>query len=54
MKKKEKYTHKAYRLLGDTAPLTYMLASRHTSRSPLLWFDEDKGINRPLRYARNQ
>ena len=31
-----------------------MLASRNSQRSPLLWFDEEKGINRPLRYARNQ
>ena len=55
MKKvKDKYADKAYRLLSKQIPLTYMLASRHTNRSPLLWFDEDKGINRPLRYARNQ
>tara|TARA_R100000935_G_scaffold55678_1_gene85864 strand:+ start:348 stop:1037 length:690 start_codon:yes stop_codon:yes gene_type:complete len=31
-----------------------MLASRHSSRSPLLHFDDEKGINKPLRYARNQ
>jgi hypothetical protein len=31
-----------------------MLASRHSSRSPLLHFDDEQGINRPLRYARNQ
>jgi len=55
MKKvKDKYSDKAYRLLSRRIPLTYMLASRNTSRSPLLWFDEQKGINRPLRYARNQ
>tara|TARA_R110000787_G_scaffold3543_5_gene13848 strand:+ start:2705 stop:3463 length:759 start_codon:yes stop_codon:yes gene_type:complete len=54
MKKKEKYTSKAYRLRGDQKPLTYMLSSRNNKRSPLLYFDEEKGINRPLRYARNQ
>ncbi len=55
MKKvKDKYSDKAYRLISSRIPLTYMLASRNTSRSPLLWFDEEKGINRPLRYARNQ
>lgn len=54
MKKKEKYIDKAYRLKRDRAPLSYMLASRHSRRSPLLHFDEEKGINRPLRYARNQ
>jgi len=31
-----------------------MLASHNTSRSPLLYFDEETGVNRPLRYARNQ
>ena len=50
----EKYVDKQYKLLGDTAPLSYMLASRHTRRFPLLWFDEEKGENRALRYARNQ
>lgn len=54
MKKKEKYIDKAYRLKRERAPLSYMLASRHSRRSPLLHFDEEKGINRPLRYARNQ
>lgn len=53
-KAKEKFVNKAYRLVGKSAPLSYMLASRHTRRSPLLWFDEEQGINRPLRYARNQ
>ena len=31
-----------------------MLSSRHSARSPLLYFDEEEGTNRPLRYARNQ
>jgi hypothetical protein len=31
-----------------------MLSSRHSVRSPLLWFDEDSGQNKALRYARNQ
>ena len=51
---KKTYQNKAYRLLKDHQPLSYMLASRHSSRSPLLYFDEEQGINRPLRYARNQ
>ena len=34
--------------------MSLILASRHTNRFPLLHFDEDTGINRPLRYARNQ
>ena len=54
MKKKETYTNKAYRLTRGQTPLTYMLASRNTRRRPLLYFDEASGVNRPLRYARNQ
>ena len=51
---KKIYTAKTYRLKRDAAPLTYMLASHHTKRSPLLYFDEENGINKQLRYARNQ
>jgi len=54
MKTKKVYTDKVYRLKRDAAPLTYMLASHHTRRSPLLHFDEDTGENKQLRYARNQ
>ena len=54
MKNTQKYIDVAYRLIQERAPLSYMLASRHSKRSPLLYFDEDKGVNRPLRYARNQ
>ena len=53
-KQKEKYENKSYRLSNDQQPLSYMLSSRHSSRSPLLYFDEEEGINKPLRYARNQ
>ena len=49
-----KYVDKSYKLTRETAPLSLILASRHTNRFPLLHFDEDTGINRPLRYARNQ
>jgi len=51
---KEKYTTKTYRLKHGKQPLSYKLASRHSRRSPLLWFDEQTGTNKPLRYARNQ
>ena len=54
MKKNPTLTDKAYRLTRDQRPLSYMLSSRHSRRSPLLYFDEDLGVNRPLRYARNQ
>ena len=49
-----KFVDKQYKLTRETAPLSLILASRHTTRFPLLHFDEDTGLNRPLRYARNQ
>jgi len=48
------FENKVYRLVSNKRPLAFMLASRHNRRSPLLHFDEDTGVNRPLRYARNQ
>ncbi len=53
-KKNTQLIDKAYRLTREERPLSYMLASRHSARSPLLYFDEEQGLNRPLRYARNQ
>jgi hypothetical protein len=47
-------TDKVYKLVKDSAPLSYMLPTRHTAQFPLLYFDEESGINRALRYARNQ
>jgi hypothetical protein len=43
-----------YYLLGNKSPLTYTIPTRHSSRYPLVWFDEDKGYERELRYATNQ
>jgi hypothetical protein len=51
---KQIFENKVYRLVSNKRPLAFMLASRHNRRSPLLHFDEDTGVNRPLRYARNQ
>ena len=45
---------KVYRLKRNSAPLSYIIQTRSSSRSPLLYFDEEQGVNRPLRYARNQ
>ena len=36
------------------APLTLTISSRHTSRHPLLWYDEEQRMQRELRYATNQ
>tara|TARA_Y100001963_G_scaffold82983_1_gene115007 strand:- start:608 stop:1342 length:735 start_codon:yes stop_codon:yes gene_type:complete len=52
--KKTKFQDKSYRLLNDTAPLSYMLPTRHTKRFPILHFNEETGVNRELRYSPNQ
>ena len=43
-----------YYLKGRGEPLTYVLQSKSTPRKPLLWFDEELGYNREMRYASNQ
>ena len=43
-----------YYLKGSNEPLTYVLGSKSTRKTPLLWFDEEKGYNREIRYASNQ
>lgn len=45
---------RTYILKGNKSPITYTLASRHHNRNPLMWFDEEKGYSRELRYASNQ
>jgi hypothetical protein len=53
MKPKTVSTDKVYKLKNGS-PLSYTLASRNHPRFPLLWFDEEKNINRALRYSVNQ
>lgn len=43
---------RVYRLKGRTAPLSFILNSRHSRRKPLLYFDGTS--QRALRYASNQ
>jgi hypothetical protein len=43
-----------YYLTGSKSPLTFTISSKHSTRKPLLYFDEEKGYNRELRYATNQ
>jgi len=43
-----------YYLRNNATPLTYVLQSKSTTKKPLLWWDEEKGINREMRYASNQ
>jgi hypothetical protein len=51
---KKEMKDRVYILKSQSTPLSFMLASRNTRRFPLMYFDEDKGVNRSLRYARNQ
>jgi len=53
MKQKVVSTDKVYKLKSGN-PLSYTLASRNHPRFPLLWFDEEKNLNRVLRYSVNQ
>ena len=41
-------------MLKHMTPLTYRLPSKHTKRCPLLWFNEETGENKEIRYATNQ
>ena len=43
-----------YYLTGGKSPLTFTIPSKHTKKHPLLWFDEETGAQRELRYATNQ
>tara|TARA_B100000427_G_scaffold73535_1_gene59594 strand:- start:3499 stop:4299 length:801 start_codon:yes stop_codon:yes gene_type:complete len=45
---------RTYLLLGEHSPITYTIASRHTYKYPLLWFDDTTNKQRELRYATNQ
>ena len=45
---------RTYILKGDTTPLRYILQTRNSRRSPLLWFDEKTAEQKEIRYATNQ
>lgn len=45
---------RTYYLIGNKRPIVMTIPSRHTERRPLLWFDEELGYQRELRYATNQ
>jgi len=54
MKQRKNLVDKVYKLTRNAAPLSFMLQTRSSSKRPLLYFDNTKGVNRALRYARNQ
>ncbi len=43
-----------YYLKNDLSPLTFTLAAKHSSRHPLMYFDESLGQERELRYVTNK
>ncbi len=45
---------RTYVIKGENQPPLVSLQAKHSQRKPLLWFDEEKGHNRELRYATNQ
>ena len=47
------YKDRNYYLTRNKMPLTYSMATKHSRRYPLVWFDPDKGYERELRYATN-
>jgi hypothetical protein len=54
MIKKEAPKTRSYKLTRNAAPLSFVLQSRSTKRRALLYFDPEKNVNRPIRYAVNQ
>ncbi len=54
MKNKKISVAKTYRLTSEKAPLSFMIPTKSSRSYSLLYFDEERNENRPLRYARNQ
>ena len=48
------YKDRLYELTGRRKPLVFTLPAVHSAKKPLLWFDEEKGYERELKYTRNQ
>ena len=45
---------RTYVLMNNKSPLTHTLNSKHTKKYPLIWFNEETGMQEELRYATNQ
>ena len=48
------YKDRLYELTGRKKPLVFTLPAVHSAKKPLLWFDEELGYQREIRYATNQ
>jgi len=45
---------RSYYLTGNREPLTFRLSSKHSRLKSLLYFDEEQGAQKEIRYATNQ
>jgi hypothetical protein len=45
---------RVYYLKANSKPIVFTVPAMHTEKRALLWFDEEKGYQRELRYATNQ
>ena len=48
------YKDRLYEITSGRKPLAFTVPTVHSARTPLLYFDKDKGYQRELRYATNQ
>ena len=48
------FKDRAYVIKGANQPPLVSIQAKHSNKKPLLWFDQEKGYNRELRYATNQ
>lgn len=48
------FKDRTYYLMDGKQPLVLTVPGKHTEKRSLLWFDEEKGYQRELRYATNQ
>ena len=51
---KWEYRDRLYQMTSNRKPLVYSIPTKHSAKVPLLYFDEEKGFQRELRYATNQ
>ena len=51
---KWEYKDRLYELNGRRKPLVFTVPTVHSAKKPLLWFDEEVGYQREIRYATNQ
>jgi hypothetical protein len=53
-KPKWEVKNRTYILKNNKSPLTHTIPSKHSAKYSLLYFDEEEGVQKELRYATNQ